>query len=62
MEGVIERVKGKVVGIPVLDTVEQGDGEKLLVTELVAQPLTDLVKGWVLGMAVIERVRVGERV
>ena len=61
-EGVIERVKGKVVGIPLTETVPQGDGEPVRVREVVAQPLKDLVKGCVLGIAVIERVGVGDMV
>ena len=59
-EGVIERVKGWVVAMPLTETVPQGEGEKLLVTEFVVQPLTDLVNGWVVGMPVTETVIHGD--
>jgi len=44
----------------VIETVPQGEGEKLRVTEPVPQPLTDLVKGRVVGTPVTEIVLHGD--
>ena len=59
----IERVKGRVVAIAVIEVVMQGEGLRVNVTERVRVTDTVRVKGLVLGMAlrvtVIELERVG---
>ena len=62
MEGVTERVKGKVVGMAVLDTVADGDRDLVIVTERVRVTVTDLVNGWVVAMPDIECVTVADLV
>ena len=44
------------MGMPVTDVVPQGEGKPLLVTDMVVQPLTDLVNGCVVAIPDIERV------
>ena len=61
--GVIDRVKGRVVAIAVIEVVMQDEGERVNVTERVRETVMLFVKGLVLGMAlrvtVIEVERVG---
>jgi len=47
-------VKGSVVGMAVIDTVVQGETERVRVTDTVLQLLTDFVNGWVVGIPDIE--------
>ena len=46
--------------MPVTETVVHGEGEPLRLTESVIQPLTDFVKGRVVGTPVTETVLHGE--
>jgi len=53
---VIDRVKGFVLGMAVMEVVMQGEGLSVAVTERVREPVTLLVKGLVLGIGVPETV------
>jgi len=42
------------------EMVTQDEGDLVIVTERVSEPVTDLVKGCVVGIPVTERVLVGD--